>query len=604
MRPSTAAKCTCFALLACVAGTPALWARAPKQRQPVPGPEAQKQALEIVEEVYRKEYKAATDSAGKIALARELIDQAGKNTEDAAAHYVLLRAAEKIAAQGGDAALALECAGRTARAFDVDATAVKVDCLTAVRRATLTSSQSRVLARKALELIEVVLGDDDYEAAKRLGEMARAAARKARDYRFTRDIAQRMRDVERLQEAYAAYREACKTLVHSPADPEANLAAGRYLCLTKGDWVRGVPLLALGSDAALSEPATKELEGPASAEEQAALGDAWWDLAEAAEGAERDAFRLRAGIWYRRAETGLAFVLARVKVKKRLKEIARLGLEIPAENGLQPYPAVAPFDAEQAKQWQRCWAEHLEAPVVETNSIGIKLVLIPPGEFEMGSSREEIDEIVRRARAGAWGQWFLDTVPTEGPRHRVRIAGPFRAGVFEVTVGQFRKFVDATGYRTDAEKHGRGGWGYFGPDGPRQRWQQRPEFTWRSPGFRQTDDHPVVDVTHADAGAFCRWLSEKEARTYRLPTEAEWEYACRAGMATRYYFGDEEAALGRHAWWAENSRRAAHPVGLPLPRLQPPRRKQPRWFPRSQGDYPLRRTKPSALATQNLIHML
>jgi formylglycine-generating enzyme required for sulfatase activity len=123
----------------------------------------------------------------------------------------------------------------------------------------------------------------------------------------------------------------------------------------------------------------------------------------------------------------------------------------------------------------------------------------------------------------------------------VRITRPFYVGRYEVTVGQFRRFVRETGYRTEAEADGTGGWGY---NPATQKCEGRkPHFTWQDGGFAQTDEHPVVNVSYNDALAFCAWLSDKEGKKYRLPTEAEWEYACRAGTETRYHNGDSPDAL-------------------------------------------------------------
>jgi formylglycine-generating enzyme required for sulfatase activity len=174
-----------------------------------------------------------------------------------------------------------------------------------------------------------------------------------------------------------------------------------------------------------------------------------------------------------------------------------------------------------------------------TNSIGMKLVPIPAGEFMMGGT-EPAEELVKAFSAyHRKADFFKD----EYPRHRVRITKPFNLGKYEVTVGQFRQFADQAGYKTEAERDGTGGWGY---DPATAKCRGRDvKFNWRNPGFTQTDEHPVLDVTWNDAVAFCKWLSRKEGRNYRLPTEAEWEYACRAGTATRYSNGDNPDALAK-----------------------------------------------------------
>lgn len=174
-----------------------------------------------------------------------------------------------------------------------------------------------------------------------------------------------------------------------------------------------------------------------------------------------------------------------------------------------------------------------ESPRESNNSIGMTMVVVPAGEFMMGG-QESAEELVKGFPTyHRPADFFKD----EYPRHRVRITKPFLLGKYEVTVGQFRRFVDETGYKTEAERDGTGGWGFDAAQGKCRG--RDTKFSWRDPGFAQTDDHPVLNVTWNDATAFCKWLSSKEGRHYRLPTEAEWEYACRAGAETRYSNGDD-----------------------------------------------------------------
>jgi formylglycine-generating enzyme required for sulfatase activity len=195
-----------------------------------------------------------------------------------------------------------------------------------------------------------------------------------------------------------------------------------------------------------------------------------------------------------------------------------------------------------------------------SNSLGMRLALIPAGEFLMGSPDSDKD---------AWD--------CERPQHRVRITRPFYLGTTEVTVGQFRRVVEAAGYRTEAERDGKGGFGLNETNGHNE---QDPRYTWRNPGFAQMDEHPVVDVSWNDAIQFCNKLSEREGLKpyyqsgtgassggvgYRLPTEVEWEYACRAGTTTRYSFGDDEKSLGEYAWYQSNWGPKSHPVGQKPP---------------------------------------
>ena len=143
---------------------------------------------------------------------------------------------------------------------------------------------------------------------------------------------------------------------------------------------------------------------------------------------------------------------------------------------------------------------------------GIEFVLVPGGEFMMGSA------------AGS---------RNEKPVHRKRVAD-FWLGRTEVTVGQFRRFVEATGYRTEAEQSG----GCFAIRDEGE-WVLVDARTWRTPGFEQTDDHPVVCVSWNDATAFAGWAG------LRLPSEVEWEYAAGNGPRhTEYSWGDSEGGGG------------------------------------------------------------
>ncbi|MEI8195917.1 MAG: sigma-70 family RNA polymerase sigma factor [Phycisphaerae bacterium] len=154
------------------------------------------------------------------------------------------------------------------------------------------------------------------------------------------------------------------------------------------------------------------------------------------------------------------------------------------------------------------------------DKVSLKLVAIPAGKFRMGSPDSEDDH------------------QSNETLHVVKISKPFYMGVTHVTVDQFAAFVKDSGYKTDAEKED---WarvyifiesGHFLP-------LKMAGHSWRKPGFEQKGDHPVVQMTWNDATAFCRWLSKKSGQTVMLPTEAQWEYACRAGTKTAYPWGND-----------------------------------------------------------------
>ncbi|WUR15577.1 SUMF1/EgtB/PvdO family nonheme iron enzyme [[Empedobacter] haloabium] len=152
----------------------------------------------------------------------------------------------------------------------------------------------------------------------------------------------------------------------------------------------------------------------------------------------------------------------------------------------------------------------LRDPFVDGSGNGPDLVLIPTGRFEMGAHEYEHAQALKAGAQRAW-------LEREKPPHWVGIERSFALGRYPVTVGEWRRFVRATG------------------------WQPKLDFDWEHPGFRQDDDHPVVGISWYDAQDYLNWLCVMTGQVYRLPSEAEWEYACRAGSKTAFSFGNEIA---------------------------------------------------------------
>lgn len=140
-----------------------------------------------------------------------------------------------------------------------------------------------------------------------------------------------------------------------------------------------------------------------------------------------------------------------------------------------------------------------------------EMVLVPSGTFMMGSASSDQE-----------GQDY------EKPRHELKVA-QFALGKFEISKSQFSEFIDATGYKT-----GDSCWTM--EDGKGEMRNQR---NWLNPGYLQENNHPVTCVSIDDAEAYIKWLNQKTGKHYRLPTEAEWEYAARAGTSATRYWGDE-----------------------------------------------------------------
>ncbi|RBP42360.1 formylglycine-generating enzyme required for sulfatase activity [Roseimicrobium gellanilyticum] len=172
------------------------------------------------------------------------------------------------------------------------------------------------------------------------------------------------------------------------------------------------------------------------------------------------------------------------------------------------------------------------------NGVKLDLVLIPSGGFMQGSPTSEPE------RGADEAQRF------------VHLSKDYYIGRTAVTRAQWERFATETGYRTEAESGPSGGFGWDG-----KALTQRKDFTWRNPGFAQDATHPVTIITYPDAEAFCKWLSQKVGRKVTLPTEAQWEYASRAGATTAWHNeSDDPASADQVAWHKGNAGFTTHPV--------------------------------------------
>jgi len=166
---------------------------------------------------------------------------------------------------------------------------------------------------------------------------------------------------------------------------------------------------------------------------------------------------------------------------------------------------------------------------LKDGTLGPKMVWIPGGRFKMGDIQGGGDS-------------------DEKPVLMISV-NKFAMGKYELTVGEFRRFVKATGYKTDAEK----GKGCYVYKNPTDFWQKEKKANWRNPYFSQNDNHPVACISWNDATAYAQWLSRQTGQHYRLPTEAEWEYAARAGTTTSRYWGNNPDEACRYANVADQS---------------------------------------------------
>lgn len=390
-------------------------------RRPVPDAQELSQAEALFREIYQQEIDAADTTDKKSSAAKRFLDQALKARGAPADQYVLLREAAGLAAGGGDAETAISAVNALAERFDVDAWEARLETLSEVAASVKFTSQKKTLAATAAELVDGAMTADLFEPAERLAAIALDAARAARDGPLSQQVAARQEEIQEWKAAYAPVVDALAVLADRPTDPAANRVVGSYRCVWKGDWERGVAMLALGDDPALEKLAAEELRSPASADERVALGDGWWELGESRQERHREAYLKRAAHWYEQALPELSGGLVKMKIERRIDQIAELS----------PPPAGTEVSGAGESSGAGAWE------TVDPKGMMTRCVTLGP--FPQSQLDVPVVGFIRKAQPGQVYNG-LKLTPTEAERAggQMRFPGPTQPGTKTYYVFLFR----------------------------------------------------------------------------------------------------------------------------------------------------------------------
>jgi|GEM_PF-942369 len=247
-----------------------------------------------------------------------------------------------------------------------------------------------------------------------------------------------------------------------------------------------------------------------------------------------------------------------------------IGTTLTTSTGISSPVAAGPINVRTA---QEQWAAYLEVPVEFTDTNGGSYVLIPPGDFLMGTTPEQLEQIQAMNLSvdpNFDNRSFADSITkSEMPAHRMNSSTAFYMSRTEVTVGQFKRFVEATNAKTSSDRNG--GAPVF--DQATKTFVKDPNRGWRNPGYPVTDDMPVTYVTMFDAGSYYQWLIKEAAKqnpdakpaVFHFPSELQWEFACRAGNPAIFWFGDDFRGLRTNEWTSLDGGPGPHPVAKKQP---------------------------------------
>ena len=292
------------------------------QRHSVPDEDNQKAIREQVKEIFKDEYQAATTPEKRLALARALRNQASKVENDPAARFVVLREAYDHALAAGDHNLAEETASELAAAYDVDLLSIMAHLVTIAARTAHSDDARREVVSRALEVVNQLADAKRFDEAGKVAAAVESLAIRLRDIELRKRLRSTIEHIETQHRAWLAVERAMEKLKGDPNDPLANSIYGKYICLSEGNWAKGLAMLARCKDAQLAAAAKLDIAGATEADKQLAIGNAWYDIAGADKSA--DGFYARAYHWYDLAVPRLVG-LDKIKAERRLEELSERG---------------------------------------------------------------------------------------------------------------------------------------------------------------------------------------------------------------------------------------------------------------------------------------
>ncbi len=468
----------------------------------LPSADEIKAAMATVKDVFKDEYKNLKAPESRVELAKKLLGQAADPANNPAMAYVLITESARIAGEAASIAAVSEASKLFAAKFASDLLPARIKMFESAEKASAKQSPEflSALAEEYLKLADEAMSEDDFSTVSALCTNADLVAKKAKSIALISKAADKKKAAGEALNGLKSVSAAIEKLKTNPDDPDANFAVGKYVCFNKGDWDKGLPMLAKGSDNDYKEAVELDLAANDTASTMKSA-DKWWEIADKEKSKyAKSAIMSRAATQYQKILPELGGIDT-VKVEKRVTQ-ATSDAEA---SGIQP-KATPGSEYLIVDLTTRSVTSSATAPVgllTKDTFKTDKLVMrrIPAGSFMMGET---------------------------GKQHKVTLTKDFYIGVFEVTQGQWEKVLKVN--PSLFKNIGKGG--------------------------------PVERVSWDDCQDFIKKLNGKSPTlTFRLPTEAEWEYACRAGTEGERY-GEIFDELG---WYNKNSGKTPHEVGKKKP---------------------------------------